>query len=63
MPANLREDLTQAYVDMRLANSIVWLSTEIGHRSKNLDENYVKMCTNIAERLDRITALIKRSGS
>ncbi len=62
LPADLRENITQAYVDIRLANSIVWLSTEIGHRSQTLDENYMKMCTNIAERLDRITTLLKRSG-
>ena len=55
LPRNLREDLTQAYVDMRLANSIVWLSMELGRRSHNLDENYMKLCANIAVRLDRIT--------
>ncbi len=60
LPANVREDLTQAYVDMRLANSIVWLSTELGRRSHNLDENYMKLCTNIAVRLDRITPQLKR---
>ena len=62
LPRNLREDLTQAYVDMRLANSIVWLSTELGRRSHNLDENYMKLCDNIAVRLDRITPLLKWSG-
>jgi len=59
LPANVREDLTQAYLDMRLANSIVWLSTELGRRSHNLDENYMKLCTNIAVRLNRITPLLK----
>ena len=62
LPANVREDLTQAYVDMRLANSIVWLSTELGRRSQNLDENYIKLCTSIAVRLDRITLLLKWTG-
>ena len=62
LPGNLREDLTQAYVDMRLANSIVWLSMELGRRSHNLDENYMKLCANIAVRLDRITPLLKWSG-
>lgn len=59
LPANVREDLAQAYLDMRLANSIVWLSTELGRRSHNLDENYMKLCTNIAVRLNRITPLLK----
>lgn len=58
LPRNLREDLTQAYVDMRLANSIVWLSAELGRRSHNLDENYIKLCSNIAARLDRITSQV-----
>ncbi len=62
LPANLREDLTQAYADMRLANSIVWLSTELGRRSENLDENYMKLCTDIAAKLKRITPLLKQSG-
>ena len=62
LPENLREDLTQAYTDMRLANSIVWLSAELGRRSHNLDENYMKLCTNIAERLNKIKLLIERLG-
>ncbi len=63
LTANLREELTQAYVDMRQANRIVWFSTELGHRSQYLDENYTKLCTNIATRLDRITPLLKESGN
>jgi hypothetical protein len=63
LPTNLREDLTQAYVDMRLANSIVWLSTELGRRSNNLDKSYLKLCTNIATRFDKIMPLLKRSGN
>ncbi len=62
LPGNLREDLTQAYVDMRLANSIVWLSTELGRRSHNLDENYMKLCATIAVRLDRVKPLLKWSS-
>ncbi len=63
LPVNLGEDLTQAYVDMRLANSIVWLATELGRRSQNLDDNYTKLCTNIATRLDKILPLLKQSGN
>ena len=62
LPVNLSEDLTQAYVDMRLANSIVWLATELGRRSQNLDDNYMKLCTNITTRLDKILPLLKQSG-
>ena len=63
LPANLREDLIQAYVDISLANGIVWLSTELGRRSHSLDENYMKLCTNIAASLDRIIPLLKQSGN
>lgn len=62
LPANLREALTETYTDMRLANSIVWLSTELGRRTHNLDENYMKLRTNIAERLDRIKPLLEQLG-
>jgi hypothetical protein len=48
------QDLIQLYVDIGLANNIVWLSTEIGHRSKELDESYIRLCAGIAERLKRV---------
>ena len=60
LPANLREDLAQVYIDIRLANSIVRLSTEFSHRTQNLDEHYIKLRTNIAQRLDRIKRLMER---
>ncbi len=48
------QEIIQLYVDIGLANNIVWLSTEIGHRSRELDESYIKLCAVIAERLKRI---------
>jgi hypothetical protein len=54
LPTKLREELTQAYFDMSLANSIVWLATELGRRSQNLDDSYAKLCTGIAERLSSV---------
>jgi len=62
LPTEIREALTQAYVDMRLANSIVWLSTEFDRRNQNLDENYMKLRTNIAAALDKIAPLLKWAG-
>jgi hypothetical protein len=59
---SIREGLTQAYADMRLANSIVWLSTELGRRSASLDESYVKLCATIADRLGRAMPLLKQSS-
>lgn len=51
---NLQEEITQVYIDIRLANSIVWLSNEVGHRSSDLDESYKQLCVKIAERLKRV---------
>ena len=61
LPANMRENLAQVYSDIQLANSIVWLATELGRRSSNLDDNYTKLCTNIAARLEVISPLLKQS--
>jgi hypothetical protein len=54
IPDNLREELKEAYFDISLANSIVWLATEMGRRSEHLDESYTKLCSGIAQRLSRI---------
>jgi len=63
LTANLQEDLIQAYVDMHLANNIVWLLTELGLRSRNLDKNYMQLCASVAARLDRVTALLTQSSN
>jgi hypothetical protein len=60
LPAELREELTQAYFDMSLANSIVWLATEMGRRSSSLDESYLKLCIGIADRLNRLKSPIEQ---
>jgi hypothetical protein len=60
LPTELREELTQAYSDMTLANSIVWLATEMGRRSSSLDESYLKLCTGIADRLNRLKPSIEQ---
>jgi hypothetical protein len=48
------DEISEAYIDIRLANSVIWLSNEVGHRSHDLDETYKKLCGKIAERLERI---------
>jgi hypothetical protein len=48
------EDLIQLYIDVGLANYIVWMATEFGHRSKELDESYMKLCASIAGRIKEI---------
>jgi hypothetical protein len=47
-------DLIQLYVDISLANNVVWLSTEIGHRSEELDQSYIRLCAGIAKRIKGI---------
>ena len=54
LPQNIREDLEQAYIDIRLVNSLVWLSNEFGRRTPELERNYTRLCNNIIGRLDRI---------
>ena len=51
------QELISLYVDISLANNIVWMATEIRHRSKELDETYMKLCMVIADRLRRLLSL------
>ena len=60
LPPEVREELTQAYFDMSLANSVVWLATEMGRRSPSLDESYLKLRTSIADRLNRVKSPIEQ---
>ena len=59
LPSNCQHELVEAYADMHLANKIVWLSTDVGRRSKDLDESYIKMCAQITERLNRVNPSLK----
>ena len=53
LPAEIRNELNEAYSDMALANSITWLSIEMKRRSPSLDESYTRLRSSIAERLNR----------
>jgi hypothetical protein len=53
-----RSEIAEVYIDIRLANNIVWISNEVGRKSSNLDESYKQLCSKIAERLDKIIAAI-----
>ena len=48
------QELIQLYVYIGLANNIVWLATEIGHRSQELDDSYIKLCQGIADNIKKI---------
>ena len=63
LTVDLREELAQAYLDMHQANDIVWLSTELGHKSQTLDEHYGNLCPRIAARLEKLMPLLKEQGN
>jgi hypothetical protein len=51
------QEIMGVYFDVRLANNIAWQSSEAGCRSKELDESYLKLCTDIAESSKRLLPL------
>jgi len=63
LTVDVREELAQAYLDMHQANDIVWLSTELGHKSQTLDEHYKNLCPRIAGRLEKLMPLLKELGN
>ncbi|HEY78715.1 MAG TPA: hypothetical protein G4O09_06345 [Dehalococcoidia bacterium] len=63
LPAELRDDLEQVYTDIRLANSLAWLSTEFSRRTPSLEENYTKLRRSINEKLDKIAAHLEQAES
>ncbi len=60
LPVDLQEELSQAYIDIRLANSVVRLSTEFDRTTYDLNQSYIKLRTSIAERLTRIKPLMEQ---
>ncbi len=60
LPADLQEELSQTYIDIRLANSVVRLSTEFDHTTYDLNQSYIKLRTSIAERLTKIKTLMEQ---
>jgi len=59
LSTNLQWELTQAYVDMHIANNIIWFLSEFDRKSPVLDEQYAKMCNQIAAKLSRIIPMLK----
>jgi hypothetical protein len=58
----IHDDVAEAYADMRLANTIVWLSTDVGRKSKDLDESYLNLCNKISERLKKVNPFLTKLG-
>jgi hypothetical protein len=57
----LVRELTEAYVDMNLANNVVWLVMELGRDSQDLKDSYSNLKNKIAERLQRILPEVRAS--
>ena len=58
---NHHQELIQLYVDIGLANNIVWLATEIHHRSKELDDSYIRLCVGIADSIKIMVPSLDKS--
>jgi hypothetical protein len=52
-------ELTEAYVDMLLANNIVWLVNELGRDSQDLRASYSELKNKVADRLRRVLTQIQ----
>jgi hypothetical protein len=52
-------ELTEAYVDMLLANNIVWLVNELGRDSQDLRASYSELKNKVADRLKRVLPQIQ----
>jgi len=52
--ADLKWKLKRAYLDMSIANSIIRFLSEVDRKSPVLNDQYVKMCNQVADRLSRI---------
>ena len=53
------QEIIQLYVDISLANNIVWMATVLDHRSNELDKSYIKLCANVAARTKSIMSILK----
>ena len=54
LDVNIHQELIQLYADINLANHIVWMWNEIGHRSQDLNESYLKLFANITNRINNV---------
>ena len=57
LPVNLQNELSEAYIDIGLANDIYWLLNKLNHRNPELDKAYLSLRLKIATRLGRIVSI------
>jgi hypothetical protein len=58
----LQKALKAAYTDMRLANTLISLSSATGHKRPEIYDSYLGLCSRIEERLERLTLSLASSG-
>ena len=56
---DLKWELAEAYLDMYAANNIVWFLKEFDTESPVLEDQYTKMCNQIAITLSKVIQILK----
>ena len=59
LTSSLKWELTQAYLDMYMANNIIWFLKEFDVESPVLSEQYKEMCDRIAASLSKVIPILK----
>jgi hypothetical protein len=59
LTADLKWELAEAYLDMFAANNIVWFLKEFNMDSPVLEDQYTKMCNQIAITLSKVIQILK----
>jgi hypothetical protein len=62
LPEDVHERLTEAYTDMRLANTLLLLSKDSNRKNNEMASGYVKLCLKIAEQLEQVMPALKNAG-
>ncbi len=63
LPLNVLSETEEAYGNIRLANNLLWLITEIGDSSGKLSAEYHRLCQDIARRLGNYRDHINKFNS
>jgi len=59
LTADLKWELAETYLDMYAANNIVWFLKEFDMESPVLEDQYTKMCNQIAITLSKVIQILK----
>ena len=59
LTADLKWELTEAYLDMCAANNIVWFHTKFDGKSPELGGQYVGICKQISDRLGKTIPVLE----